>query len=166
MKIKESQQEEQQMQEQVKLNIGCGYRKMGDGFINIDNRPDVEPDLVWNVLDGLPYPDSSVDFVLANDFLEHIPIGKTVQVIEEIFRVLKPGGIFESMTPSTDGRGAFSDPTHVSYWNKCSWLYYMADDYRALYGIKAKFAGKVQDYITNDELHIVHTRAVLEAVKP
>ena len=29
-----------------------------------------------------------------------------------------------SEIPSTDGRGAFQDPTHVSYWNENSFLYY------------------------------------------
>ena len=26
--------------------------------------------------------------------------------------------------PSTDGRGAFQDPTHVSFWNENSFTYY------------------------------------------
>jgi predicted SAM-dependent methyltransferase len=149
----------------IKINLGCGFRKMQNGFTNIDNRPEVQPDLVCDVLAGLPYENDSVDYVLANDFLEHIPNGKTVQVVEDVWRVLKPGAIFESVTPSTDGRGAFSDPTHVSFWNSCSWLYFMQDDYRALYGIKAKFEGQIQDHITNDALHIIHTHAVLKAVK-
>ena len=149
----------------MKLNLGAGYRKM-DGFINIDNRPEVEPDLVCDVVNGLPFENDSVEYVIANDFLEHIPNGKTVQVIEEIYRVLKPGATFESLTPSTDGRGAFSDPYHVSFWNKDTWLYYMDEGYRALYGIKANFTGQVKDYITNDALHIIHTHAMLQAVKP
>ena len=136
-----------------------------DGWINIDNRPEVEPDLVCDVIQGLPFPDNHVDAILATDFLEHIPIGKTVQVVEEIYRVLKPGGKFESWTPSTDGRGAFQDPTHCSFWNRNSWLYYMEDEYRDLYGIKAAFVGTVQDVVTNDALHIIHTVAQLEAVK-
>ena len=32
----------------VKLNVGCGQRKM-HGFINIDAREDVGPDMVANV---------------------------------------------------------------------------------------------------------------------
>lgn len=150
---------------EIKINLGCGFRKV-DGFINIDNRTEVDPDMLCDVTVSLPFGDDSVDYVLANDFLEHIPIGETIGVIEEIFRVLKPGGTFESLTPSSDGRGAFSDPTHKSFWNKCSWLYFMVDDYRNLYGIKAKFSGQVNDYITNDALHIVHTHALLQAVKP
>jgi len=149
----------------IKINVGCGLRKLGDGFINIDNRVEVNPDLVCDVIEGLPFDDSSVDFVLANDFLEHIPLGKTVQVVTEIWRVLKLGGIFESLTPSTCGRGAFQDPTHVSFWNQNSWFYFTVDEYRDLYEIEAKFEGTVQDHITNDALHIIHTHAMLRAVK-
>jgi len=149
-----------------KLNLGCGLRHQKD-FINIDNRPEVKPDLLCDVLMGLPFDDNSVEYVLANDFLEHIPIGQSVvRVIEEIYRVLINGGTFESVTPSTDGRGAFQDPTHLSFWNRNSWLYYMDDEYRDLYGIKAKFTGQVKDYVTNDALHIIHTHAMLQAVKP
>jgi len=148
----------------MNLNLGCGTRKI-DGFVNVDNRPEVNPDVVHDVTNGLPFDDGTIQHIRAFDFLEHIPIGKTVQVITEIWRVLKPGGTFESLTPSTDGRGAFQDPTHVSFWNQNSWLYYMVDEYRNLYGIKAKFEGSITDYVTNDALHIIHTHALLTAVK-
>lgn len=123
----------------MKINLGCGYKKMS-GCVNIDNRKDVDPDIVADCL-ALPFEGDSVDAVYAMDFLEHIPTGKTIRQIEEIYRVLKKGGLFVHLTPSTDGRGAFQDPTHVSFWNINSWLYFMNDEYRNLYNIKAKFSG-------------------------
>lgn len=151
--------------EEIKLNLGCGFRHMED-FTNIDNREECEPDILCDIVDeGLPFDDNSVDYVFAQDFLEHIPIGMTLPVIEEIYRVLKPGGTFEHLTPSTDGRGAFMDPTHVSFWNINSWMYYMEDDARSLYGITAKFTGELKDHITSGPLHIIHTHGVLTAVK-
>ncbi len=147
-----------------KLNLGSGFRPL-TGFINIDSRYEVHPDRICDITQGLHYPNNSVDEVRAFDFLEHIPLGKTVFVIEEIWRVLCPGGIFVSFTPSTDGRGAFQDPTHLSFWNSNSWIYYMDDAHRNLYGIKAKFKGQIEDKVTSAELKIVHTLARLEAVK-
>lgn len=150
------------------LNLGCGYRKL-PGYTNIDIRAEVEPDLCLDVTRGLPFNDGSVDEVRAVDFLEHIPVGKVVPLIEEIYRVLKPGGMFISITPSTDGRGAFQDPTHVSFWNINSWLYYMDDAYRKLYGIKAKFSGNIQDGFLSDpdeKMKIVHTFAMLRKDMP
>ena len=145
---------------EIRLNLGCGYRKK-KGYLNIDNREIVQPDLLCDVVGGLPFDDCSVDEVMAQDFLEHIPIGNVVPLIEEIYRVLKPNGKFISLTPSTDGRGAFQDPTHVSFWNKNSWLYYMDDAYRDLYGTKAKFSGSVQDTKMGWDTTVIHTYANL-----
>lgn len=151
--------------EGVCLNLGCGYHKL-DGFINIDNRPEVNPDMVCDVISGLPYETNSVDMIRADDFLEHIPIGKVVPTMEEIWRVLKPDGIFESSTPSTDGRGAFQDPTHVSFWNRNSWFYYSDPECRNLYGIKANFAiEKAVDIESNSDWKIIHTHVIAKAVK-
>jgi predicted SAM-dependent methyltransferase len=151
------------MRELMKLNLGCGFRKM-EGFINIDNRYYVKPDVVADAL-ALPFKDNSADEVCAIDFLEHIPIGKTVSAVEAIYSVLVPNGLFRHVTPSTDGRGAFQDPTHVSFWNINSWLYYCDDLYRNLYGIKAKFTGMLRDVITDQKNRIVHTHGELKAVK-
>jgi len=144
----------------TKLNLGCGFRHRKN-YINIDNRKEVNPDMRLDVTEGLPFADGSVDEIQAIDFLEHIPIGKVVPLIEEIYRVLKLGGSFVSLIPSTDGRGAFQDPTHVSFWNFNSWLYYMDDEYRNLYGIKAKFYGIIQDIIMEENSKVIHTYANL-----
>lgn len=127
------------LDEAIRLNLGCGYRKL-EGYVNIDNRQEIEPDLLCDILDGLPYEDNSIDKVRAFDFLEHIPIGKTVDIITEIWRVLKPDGRFESFTPDAEtGQGAFQDPNHLSFWVENSWLYFSDKASRDLYGIKADF---------------------------
>ena len=148
----------------IKLNLGCGYNKLPE-FINIDNRASLLPDVTCDLSESIPFKDSSVDEIIAKDFLEHIPIGKTVHVIEEMYRVLKRGGFLYAMTPSTDGRGAFQDPTHVSFWNKNSWLYYMDDAYRNLYDVKAKFVGNVYDVMTDRSENVIHTNCILRPVK-
>ena len=148
----------------MKLNLGCGYEKL-KGYINIDSRKEVKPDKVMDVSKGLPYDDNSIDEVRAYDFLEHLLPDKTMFVVGEIFRVLKPGGKLEHFTPTTDGRGAFQDPTHRSFWNINTWLYYMNDEYRALYNIKIKFEGVNKDVNTDPHNRIWHTHGVLYAVK-
>jgi len=150
--------------EAIRLNLGCGYSHI-EGYINIDNREVVNPDILCDILSGLPYESNSIDEIRAFDFLEHIPIGKTIDVITEIWRVLKPNGIFKSFTPSTDGRGAFQDPTHVSFWNYNSWMYYTDPLYRKLYDIKADFAIEQILDSKDESCNIVHTYAVLRARK-
>jgi glycosyltransferase involved in cell wall biosynthesis len=51
--------------------------------------------------------------------------------MNQIHRVLAHGGFFFSATPSTDGRGAFQDPTHNSFWNQNSFQYYTKAPMRA-----------------------------------
>lgn len=148
----------------MKLNLGCGFRKL-DGYLNIDIRDDVCADVVYDISTGLPYPDDSVDEVRAFDLLEHIRPDKVVFVMNEIWRVLRPGGTLEHLTPSTDGRGAFQDPTHRSFWNANSWLYYTDERYRRLvYGLEARFeVVQQEDKITGDL--VIHTYGILRAVK-
>lgn len=71
---------------------------------------------------GIPLPDNSVGVIRAHDALEHIRDQR--KLMAEIHRVLVDGGWLLSLTPSTDGRGAFQDPTHVSYWNQNSFYYW------------------------------------------
>lgn len=71
---------------------------------------------------------NTVGVVRAVDFLEHIP--DSITLLNEIHRILAPNGILLSLTPSTDGRGAFCDPTHVSFFNELSFRYYTDHEYR------------------------------------
>lgn len=69
----------------------------------------------------------SVGVLRAVDFFEHVR--EQVPLMNELYRVLAPGGMVLSLTPSTDGRGAFCDPTHVSFWNELSFRYYCDDNF-------------------------------------
>jgi len=144
--------------EQTQLNLGCGSKQL-EGFVNIDKRASVDPDLCCDIATGgLPYEDNTVDMVMAYDFLEHIHPDKVIFVIEEIHRVLKPGGIFQHHTPSTDGRGAWQDPTHRSFWNFNSWNYFTEDIWREEIGTSAKFEIiELGDILTSTVHQIIHT---------
>jgi SAM-dependent methyltransferase len=75
----------------------------------------------------LAMTDSSVGLVVAKDCLQYFedPRG----LMEEIHRVLAPGGMLISETPSTDGRGAWQDPDVKSFWNENSFLYYTKEEW-------------------------------------
>ena len=102
----------------LKIDL-CGAFSKPKGYISIDiEGGDIEADLNK----GIPLPDGSCGIVRAHDALEHLT--DKIKIMAEIHRVLAPGGILLSMTPSTDGRGAFQDPTHVSFWNENSFWYW------------------------------------------
>ena len=148
----------------LNLNLGCGIAHV-KGYINIDNRAEVKPDLICDIIEGLPYEDNSVDIVRAHDFLEHIPIGKTIGVIDEIWRVLKPGGRFKSLTPDAEyGQGAYQDPTHLSFWVENSWIYYSEPKAQASCGTKANFKiNNIERLLTGNRVY--HLHVVAEAIK-
>jgi SAM-dependent methyltransferase len=97
----------------------CGGFNKPNGFLSIDKE---NGDIIHDLEAGIPLPDNSAGVIRAYDALEHIKDSRFL--MSEIHRVLVPGGILLSATPSTDGRGAFQDPTHVSYWNENSFWYY------------------------------------------
>jgi len=135
------------------------------GFQTVDIQG--EADVIHDVRTGLPWADSSVGCVRAYDFLEHIPhcgssvckhdSGCTVHLMNEIHRVLVPGGMLLSATPSTDGRGAWQDPTHVSGWNTNSfWYYTRAQQQKYVPGITARFQASAVSNCFPSEWHKMH----------
>jgi glycosyltransferase involved in cell wall biosynthesis len=101
------------------VDLGGGLNPYPN-YIAIDLRSDA--DIIHDLNNGIPLPDNTVGVINASHILEHLK-DKT-EIMKEIHRVLSPGGWAFIQVPSTDGRGAFQDPTHVSYWNENSFLYY------------------------------------------
>jgi SAM-dependent methyltransferase len=83
-------------------------------------------DITCDLNEGIPLPDNSVGVLNASHLIEHLH--DKHKIMSEIYRVLADGGWAFIEVPSTDGRGAFQDPTHVSYWNENSFWYYTRKD--------------------------------------
>jgi glycosyltransferase involved in cell wall biosynthesis/predicted SAM-dependent methyltransferase/intein/homing endonuclease len=90
----------------VKLNIGCFINCFHYGWVNIDildlHEFARKYGYVFRQLDvrsGLPYPDDSVDIILASHFLEHLTREEGEKFLRECFRVLKPGGVIRLAVP-------------------------------------------------------------------
>ena len=143
----------------LKIDLGCGRHKEL-GWFGIDCQALPCVDLVCDCNERIPLESDVAQEVRAYDFLEHIRNDRRIHIMNEIWRILKHGGIFTSSTPSTDGRGAFQDPTHFSFWN-----HYQSDELRSLYGIEAKFDIITVDTTPTDSLGICHVTASLRAVK-
>lgn len=148
---------------EVRVDLGCGSVKTF-GFIGVDAIPYPGVDHVLNFAkDGLTrFPESSVDMMRTIDFIEHIE--DKVFTLEQIYRVLKHNATVYIQVPSTDGRGAFQDPTHVSFWNENSFHdMYMNGLYR--YGAKYNFT--VDSLITTqkNEMGVCWVQVTLRANK-
>lgn len=71
------------------VNIGSGVRRVHEEVLNVDIYPYASTDVVADAV-HLPFKDNSVDMVICESVLEHI--SQPFEVIDEIKRVLAPGG--------------------------------------------------------------------------
>lgn len=148
----------------MKLNLGCSSGHVG-GFVNVDLVPPA--DQLVDLSKPWPWEDGSVDYVRAHDIVEHL--SDKILTMNEAWRVLKPGGIFDIIVPTTDGRGAWQDPQHCSYWNRNSFFYYTDKDphrerFGKAYGINARFR-VLAEQLDQLENEVVKLTILLEAVK-
>lgn len=77
--------------------------------------------------DGIPIVDRPIGCIRASDFLEHVPRENVIGLMNSIYKSLVPAGWLICKTPSSTGKGAFGDPTHVSFWNDLSFRYFCED---------------------------------------
>ena len=102
----------------LKVDMGGGLFPR-PGYLTVDQEG---ADITCDLNDGIPLPDNSVGVLNASHVIEHLR--DPIKTMREIHRVLAHGGWAMIEVPSTDGRGAWQDPTHVSFWNEHSFWYY------------------------------------------
>lgn len=81
----------------MKLHLGCGPRYI-PGFIHVDALSAPHVDIVGPV-ERLPMDDASATLIYASHVLEHFGRFEYRAVLEEWFRVLKPGGTLRLSVP-------------------------------------------------------------------
>jgi SAM-dependent methyltransferase len=64
---------------------------------------------------GLPFQTSSIKSVISHHFFEHVGEG-FIALIDEVYRVLEPGGILRAITPLFPSTSAVEDPDHCRYF--------------------------------------------------
>jgi SAM-dependent methyltransferase len=96
----------------LKLNIGCGNKRL-TGFYGVDRVSCEAADYVCDVTKGMPFPDSSVDEVLMDNFIEHV--FDIPALMQEILRVCRDGAIVAIITPHFSAQASWRDLTHVHH---------------------------------------------------
>ena len=102
----------------LKVDLGGGLFPR-EGYLTIDQEG---ANITCDLNEGIPLEDNSVGVINASHLIEHLK--DPIKTMREIHRVLAHGGWAFIEVPSTDGRGAWQDPTHVSYWTENSFWYY------------------------------------------
>jgi SAM-dependent methyltransferase len=141
------------------LDIGCGAKPrnpyQAQEIFGVDIRPDLSE--IRNIeirpadlfREPIPWSDNYFDSVSAYDFLEHVPRtslseNKTtfpfINLMNEVWRVLKNNGCFYASTPAYPHPAAFQDPTHVNIITRQTHLYFTAPTLLAsIYGFIGNF---------------------------
>jgi len=113
----------------LKLDFGAGDIRT-EGFKAVDVSDKSNPDYVWDIT-NIPFPKEweGADEVRMDNIAEHIDPKTLIKVINEINRILIPGGKLWIRVPlltcTPDGiYRAFTDPTHVNYFTMGTFDYW------------------------------------------
>lgn len=102
--------------QQVKLNLGAGNVVLPD-YINIDIREMSGIDLVSNISELSFISNEMVDQIYTSHALEHVSHQSVLKVIDEWYRVLKPGGRLTLCVPDFDKIINIYRQTNNNIWN-------------------------------------------------
>ena len=156
------------------LDLGCGqnprnpfratYAQGIDIASSSDNRI-IGCDLA---IAAIPCDAAMFDFLIAFDFIEHIPRvaiidGSTkfpfILLMNEIYRVLKPGGLFFAQTPAYPCKEAFQDPTHVNIITEDTFPNYFCEEcWAKIYGFIGSFSLVAQEWCRPSLLTLIQKR--------
>jgi SAM-dependent methyltransferase len=118
------------------LHLGCG-NELIPGWINVDIESNVGADIVYDLnkcaTEKLPIENDSIDGFFMCHVFEHIV--NTLQMMEELYRVAKPGAKFIIRLPHGASDDALEDPTHRRPCFPNSFVYFAQPAYsRVDYG--------------------------------
>lgn len=120
----------------MKLNLCCGDDIRKD-YLNIDIRKTDPRVLVMDLEKELltPFPDNSVDEIIARDCIEHISWRRVKDLLKDIYRVLKRGGRAYIQVPDLEAiaKRVILNPdfcfNELCGWEAISFWVYGAQDY-------------------------------------
>ena len=126
----------------IAIDIGSGIKPRNifnsSKLIGLDFNVNEKEGVIYCDLSSgiLPFEDNSVSFITAFDFMEHLSRTQTkyssmnpfINLMNEIYRVLQPGGIFLSHTPAFPFSSVFQDPTHTNFISEMTFPGYFAKD--------------------------------------
>lgn len=108
------------------IEVGCGPRKRYEGSISIDQIDADTVDLVGDAREALRLiPADTADLVTSSHFFEHVEdVGG---YLDEMARVLRPGGRIEVIVPHFAHPYYSSDPTHRDRFGLYTFSYFTDD---------------------------------------
>lgn len=138
-----------QENELPKVQLCCGEEKI-NGYIGVDLVKKNNVDITRDLNEEWPFESESVGLFLAKNALEYL--SDPLHSMKEIYRCLKPNGYALIQVPSTDGRAAFENPLHKSYWNSNSFHYYTSNNLSEYINSTVKFnLVDIKEYYSSEQ---------------
>lgn len=97
---------------ELKLDLGCGPT-VREGYVGIDINPGCHPHVVMDLdTESLVdrFGENSVDAIFTSHFLEHST--DLIRILTEMWKVSKPGAIWEVNVPPGDIEAELGNPFH------------------------------------------------------
>ncbi len=108
------------------VNLGCGERRIEgaqETVVNVDFRKTSITDVVHDLRDfPWPFSDEQFERAYALDIIEHML--EVVPFLDEVWRILRPGGALFIRTTYFEAEQSYSDPTHCHYFTLDSFDYF------------------------------------------
>ena len=110
--------------EHLWLDAGCGSNKQ-QGCVGMDRRAIKGVDVVHDI-ETLPWPfeDGTFNRIIMSHVMEHINPSIAVNLMDEMWRVMKVGGDLMLAMPYPGSFGHWQDPTHIKPWNEATPRYF------------------------------------------
>jgi len=149
------------MNQRKTLDLGSGSKPKNpfgaELVYGVDIRDDPDANIRYADLatSSIPFESNYFDYCTAFDFIEHIPRiiynpnrrYPFVELMNEVYRVLRDEGIFLSFTPAYPAAPAFQDPTHVNIITEETFKYFdVRFMWAKMYGFNGKFFILKQDW--------------------
>jgi len=108
----------------INLNIGCGEAVIPN-YLGMDKRPLKNVDIVHD-LEVFPYPlpDACCHNIVGSHIIEHIKPWLMIELMDELWRIMKPKGALAFSLPYAGSPGFWQDPTHCNGCNEATWQYF------------------------------------------
>ena len=117
----------------IRLDVGCGGAKQ-EGFVGMDMRDLPGVDIVHNLeCYPFPLPDECCLMIVGSHIYEHIKPWLSIDFMNELWRIMKPGGQLALSMPYGVSAGFLQDPTHINAANENTFHYFCPGN--PLYGI-------------------------------
>lgn len=127
----------------MKLDLGCGVSKK-EGYVGLDKRPLPGVDIVHD-LEVFPYPIEAgvVEEVRGHHVIEHIKPWLMIDFMDELWRILQPGGLLTLDMPYAGTSSYWQDPTHCNGCIELTFEYF--DPRKPMYTIYQPKPWHIQD---------------------